>query len=153
LAQDRLAETLQRTHYTWDMLSDYTGLHSLSPHLSVAPVHQQFTPRYGYDVPTIIEEAGLTEQFEACFDASVALYSALQQGGADREAQYAVLSGHRLRWKANTTALDMLTLGNAPLKNAAEHLWATMHTKLSETHPVINELLLSKPVPVNAAKA
>ena len=67
---------------------------------------QLLTPRYGYEVPALVDEAGLTEDFEACFDLSLKLYSLLQSEGYELEAQYATLLGHRMRWKFTMNARE-----------------------------------------------
>ena len=54
---------------------------------------QYITPRYGYEIPQLIEDAGLSEAFEACFDISLELFSYLQSAGYHNEAQYAALHG------------------------------------------------------------
>ena len=89
---------IEKAHYSWDLLCDYGIFRDLQRHRLVEDLEwQALTPRYGYDIPELIEEAGLTEQFEACFDVSLELYSSLQAAGHELEAQYATLLGHKMR--------------------------------------------------------
>ncbi len=86
----RPGRALEKAHYSWDLVCDYGIFRDLQRHRMVDDMNWQLlTPRYGYDVPQLIEEAGLTDQFEACFDTSLKLYSALQKAGYKLEAQYA----------------------------------------------------------------
>jgi thymidylate synthase ThyX len=104
---------------------------------------QQLTPRYGYEVPQLVEDAGLADQFEACFDLSLQLHSLLEQAGFHAEAQYATLFGHRMRWKVTYNAREAFHLhelrtspqGHPGYRKLVQH----MHEKLSEVHPLLAE--------------
>ncbi len=132
---------LQRIHYTWDVLSDYTQLQALASHLVHKPSWQAFTPRYGYDMPNEIDDAGLTDKFQLAFDASLELYSLLQRAGFGHESQYATLAGHRLRWKISLSATDMISLSLPAEKDAASELTRRMREKLAEVHPILAETM------------
>jgi len=95
----RPGRALEQAHYTWDLVCDYGIFRDLQRHRMVDDLEwQALSPRYGFDVPELIEEAGLSEQFEQCFDLSAALYSHLQAAGYTYEAHYATLLGHKMRW-------------------------------------------------------
>ncbi|HSW98903.1 MAG TPA: FAD-dependent thymidylate synthase [Candidatus Saccharimonadales bacterium] len=133
---------LAHIRYTWDLMADYNTFRSLQRHrLAGDPEWQELTPRYGYAVPQIIEDAGLADAFEQCFDLSLELYSLLQKAGFALEAQYATLLGHKMRWKATYTAGELLHLYEAgPLLDVSEGhlaLITALHDKLAETHPVV----------------
>src|SRR5690606_17846463 len=84
----RPGRALEIAHYSWDILCDYGIFRDLQRHRMVDSLEwQQLTPRYGFDIPELIEQAGLSEQFEACFDKSFELYSKLQEAGYALEAQ------------------------------------------------------------------
>jgi thymidylate synthase ThyX len=104
---------------------------------------QQLTPRYGYDVPQLIEDAGLTDQFEQCFDISLKLYSDLQAAGYGLEAQYATLLGHKMRWKMTYNAREAMhfnELRTSPQGHPGyRKLVLQMHEKLAEVHPLLAE--------------
>lgn len=138
---------LEKPHYSWDILCSFNSFRQLQQHKPVDDFNwQSFTPRYGYEVPDILEEAGLTEQFEACFDISLKLYSLLQKEGHALEAQYAVLMGHKLRCKVTYNAREAFLMheledtGSLPLDY--QELVGAMHEKLAEVHPLLAESMI-----------
>jgi hypothetical protein len=106
---------------------------------------QQLTPRYGYEVPKLVEDAGLTDQFELCFDLSLRLHSLLQGAGYPLEAQYATLLGHKLRWKITHNARQAFRLyaGHMHAQPDCRALILAMQEKLREVHPLIGEATTS----------
>lgn len=142
----RPGRALEKIHYSWDLLCDYGIFRDLQRHRMVDDLEwQQLTPRYGYEVPTLIEEAGLTDEFEECFDISLRLYSLLQQAGYRLEAQYATLLGHRMRWKVTYNAREAFhlhELRTSPQGHPGyRKLVQQMHQKLSEVHPLLAEAM------------
>lgn len=135
---------LENIRYTWDVVSDFATLAALTREHVVSDVAlQPLSPRYGYEVPQLIEEAGLTDQFEKCFDHSLELNSLLQQKGFMHEAQYAILLGHRLRWKGSTTAGAHRRLNQAGMtSNASLTLTASaMRDTMAIIHPITTEAI------------
>lgn len=106
---------------------------------------QLLSPRYGYEVPALVEEAGLTEMFEECFDISLKLYSDLQAAGYSAEAQYATLLGHKMRWKVTYNAREAFhlhELRTSPQGHPGyRKLVQDMHAKLCEVHPLLGEAM------------
>lgn len=140
----RPGRALEKAHYSWDLVCDYGIFRDLQRHRMVDDLNWQFlTPRYGYEVPKLIEDAGLTDQFEACFDVSLKLYSLLQQAGYQLEAQYATLLGHRMRWKITYNAREAFhlhELRTSPQGHPGyRKLVLEMHEKLAEVHPLLAE--------------
>jgi len=140
----RPGRALEKAHYSWDLLCDYGIFRDLQRHRMVDDMNwQQLTPRYGYEVPKLVEAAGLTEQFEACFDISLKLYSQLQQAGYQLEAQYSTLLGHRMRWKVTYNAREAFhlhELRTSPQGHPGyRKLVQQMHDKLAEVHPLLAE--------------
>lgn len=138
----RPGRALEKIHYSWDLVCDYGIFRDLQRHRMVDDLAwQQLTPRYGYSVPSLIEEAGLADQFEACFDLSLQLHSYLQQAGYAEEAQYATLLGHRMRWKVTYNAREafhMHELRTSPQGHPGYRaLVQQMHEKLAEAHPLL----------------
>lgn len=135
---------LEKARYTWDMVCAYHILHDMKRHrITDMPVRQQLTPRYGYEVPAAIEAAGLADEFEACFDTSLALYSLLQQAGHQDAAAYATLRGHKQRWQITYNAREAFhihELHNIPSTNPVLRAFVgTMHAQLAEVHPLLGE--------------
>ena len=140
----RPGRALEKAHYSWDLVCDYGIFRDLQRHRMVEDLAwQPLSPRYGYEVPKLIEDAGLTEPFEACFDISLKLYSALQQAGYQLEAQYATLLGHRMRWKVTYNAREAFhlhELRTSPQGHPGyRKLVLQMHEKLAEVHPLLAE--------------
>lgn len=137
---------LEKAHYSWDLVCDYGIFRDLQRHRMVDDLNWQLlTPRYGYDIPQLVEEAGLTEQFEACFDISLRLHSLMQEAGHELDAQYATLMGHRMRWKITYNAREAFhlhELRTTPQGHPGyRKLVLQMHEKLAEVHPLMAEAM------------
>lgn len=140
----RPGRALEKIHYSWDLMCDYGIFRDLQRHRLVDDLEwQNLTPRYGFEVPKLVEDTGLTDQFEACFDLSLKLYSLLQAAGFTNEAQYATLFGHRMRWKVTYNAREAIhfhELRTSPQGHPGyRKLVQQMHAKLAEVHPMIAE--------------
>jgi len=140
----RPGRALEKAHYSWDLVCDYGIFRDLQRHRMVDDMNWQLlTPRYGYEVPKLVEEAGLTDQFEACFDLSLKLYSLLQKAGYPLEAQYATLLAHKMRWKVTYNAREAFhlhELRTTPQGHPGyRKLVLQMHEKLAEVHPILAE--------------
>lgn len=138
----RPGRALEKAHYSWDLICDYGIFRDLQRHRMVDDLEwQKLTPRHGYDIPEVIEEAGLSDKFESCFDLSLKLYSLLQQEGFALEAQYATLLGHRMRWKITynaRAAFHLHELRTSPQGHPGyRKLVQEMHEKLAEVHPML----------------
>lgn len=142
----RPGRALEKAHYSWDLVCDYGIFRDLQRHRIVDDLEwQQLTPRYGYEIPKLVEDAGLSDLFESAFDISLKLYSLLQQHGFALEAQYATLLGHRMRWKVTYNAREAFHLHE--LRTGPQchpgyrKLVLQMHQKLSEAHPLLAEAM------------
>ncbi len=134
----RPGQALEKSHYSWDLVSDYGSFLDIQQYLMGDDLSwQESTPRYGYAIPKLVEEAGLTEQYEACFETSLKLHSYLQQSGHPLEAQYVTLMGHKLRWKTTFNAREAFRVLETPyIQPATLDLAAKMHEKIAEVHPL-----------------
>ena len=137
---------LEIAHYSWDLVCDYGIFRDLQRHRMVDDLEwQQLTPRYGYEVPKLVEEAGLSDDFEKCFDLSVMLYGELQGAGYGLDAQYATLLGHRMRWKMTYNAREAFhfhELRTSPQGHPGyRKLVLQMHDKVTEVHPMLAEAM------------
>jgi thymidylate kinase/thymidylate synthase ThyX len=135
---------LEKAHYSWDLICDYGVFREIQRHRMVDDLTwQDLTPRYGYDVPKLVDDAGMTEEFEQCFEISLKLHSLLQSSGYPLEAQYATLLGHKLRWKVTYNAREAFhlhELRTSPQAHPnARKLLQQMHEKLTEVHPLLGE--------------
>ncbi len=142
----RPGRALEIAHYSWDLICDYGIFRDLQRHRMVDSLEwQQLTPRYGFDIPELVEQAGLSEQFEYCFDKSAELYSIMQSEGFNLEAQYATLLGHRMRWKITYNAREAFhlhELRTSPQGHPGyRKLVKQMHDKLAEVHPMMAQCM------------
>jgi dTMP kinase len=142
----RPGRALEKAHYSWDIICDYGIFRDLQRHRMVDDLEwQALTPRFGYDIPKLVEEANLVDQYEACFEISLKLYSVLQKAGYQLEAQYATLLGHKMRWKITYNAREAFhlhELRTSPQGHPGyRKLVLEMHEKLSEVHPMLAEAM------------
>ena len=137
---------LEKAHYSWDIVCDYGIFRDLQRHRMVDDLAwQQLTPRYGFEIPDLVEDAGLTEKFQLCFDKSLELHSILIAEGFIDEAQYATLLGHRMRWKITYNARQAFhfhELRTTPHGHPGyRKLVKEMHDLLAEKHPLIGDAI------------
>jgi len=137
---------LEHAYYSWDLVCDYGIFRDLQRHRMVDDLAwQPLTPRYGYEIPCLVEEADLVEQFEQCFDLSLELYSQLQSAGYELEAQYATLLGHKMRWKVTYNAREAFhlhELRTSPQGHPGyRRLVGQMHEILGQHHPLLAEAM------------
>lgn len=137
---------IEKAHYSWDLLCDYGIFRDLQRHRMVDDMEWQLlTPRYGYETPKLIEDAGLTEQYEKCYELSLKLYSYLQSEGYELDAQYATLLGHLMRWKVTYNAREAFhlhELRTSPQGHPGyRKLVQQMHEKVAEVHPMLAEAM------------
>ncbi len=145
-AQQIPDDIMASARYSWDLLSTFDTMQTLlQTGLLQGARWQALSPRHGFHVPPLVEQAGLSDQFEACFDRSMALYSALQQAGFPLEAQYATLLGHQQRWRVTydgTLAFQLHEYYADPGTHQGAHeLLHAMHQRLAEAHPLIADAM------------
>lgn len=143
----RPGRAIEKAHYSWDLVCDYGIFRDLQRHRMVDDLNwQMLTPRFGYEIPKLVEDAGLTDVFEKCFDLSLELYSKLQSAGYILEAQYATLLGHQMRWKLTYNAREAFhlhELRTSPQGHPGyRKLVQKMHEKLAEIHPLMAEAMI-----------
>lgn len=137
---------MEQLRYSWDIMCDYGIFRDLQRHRMVDQLEwQPLTPRYGFEVPKLVEDAGLADKFEECFDLSFALYSRLQAAGFEYEAQYATLLGHRMRWTVTYNARQAFhihELRTTPQGHPGyRKLTQQLHDKIAEVHPLTAEAM------------
>jgi dTMP kinase len=142
----RPGRALEKIHYSWDVVCDYGIFRDLQRHRMVDDLQwQQLTPRYGYETPDLVDEAGCTDIFEECFNISLGLYSYLQDKKHGLEAQYATLLGHKMRWKITFNAREafhFIELRTAPQGHPGyRKLVQQMYELLCEVHPLLGEAM------------
>ena len=143
----RPGRALEKIHYSFDLVCDYGVFKALQRHRLVDDLNwQHLSPRLGYDVPKLVDEAGLVDPFEQCFELSLKLYSQLQASMGSLVAQYAVLQGHNLRWKLTFNAREafqMFELRSTPQGHPAyRRVIQEMYAKVAEVHPLLAEAMI-----------
>jgi uncharacterized protein YjgD (DUF1641 family) len=120
--------------YGFDAVGEFSQLFNLLNVTSVNNiVFQNLTPRYGYDIPKEVEEAGLADIFEQSFDLSLELYSLLQAAGFEDQAQYAVLLGHRIRYRFNLNYKQTRLIISQNLKEVSSYI----KQQVTDVHPLL----------------
>ena len=142
----RPGRALERIIYSWDIVCDYGIFRDLQRHRIVSDLAwQRLSPRLGYDIPELIEKAGLADTYMNSFDTSLELYSSLQQAGKELEAQYTVLFGHKMRWKVTMNAreaLHFIELRTSPQGHPGYRKIAKlMYDEIAMVHPMVSEAI------------
>jgi len=135
---------LERTSYSWDILSDYGTFRDLQRHRMVSDLSwQKLSPRYGYDIPELVNQTNMVDTFLEAFDLSLELYSLLQAAGYEEEAQYATLLGHNMRWKITMNAREAMHFMELRTSEQGHpgyrRLVQKMYDQLAEVHPLLAE--------------
>jgi hypothetical protein len=99
------------------------------------------SPRFGYDVPQILDEAGIDELYLECFDESLKLFSILQQADRDDLTVYATLLGHKLRWQFSADAKNLALLFEHKSSENYNQLTESLKETAAEVHPLTWEVL------------
>lgn len=129
-------------HYLWEIIADYGTFRDLQRHRVVDGWEwQKLTTDYGYEIPPLIKEAKLEENFIKAFNLAEKLYVYMIKKGYDTEAQYTVLFGHRLRYKFMLNAraaFHFIELRSSPQGHPGYRRVVTrMHELISKVHPNI----------------
>lgn len=142
----RPGRALERIVYSWDIVCDYGIFRDLQRHRIVNDLAwQKLSPRYGYDIPELIEKAGLSELYIDSFDKSMELFSELQRADHEIESQYATLLGHKMRWKITMNAreaMHFIELRTSPQGHPGYRKIAKMmYDTIATVHPMISEAI------------
>lgn len=136
-----MRSALHNLTYTWEATSSIATLRNLmAGEQSVSAQIQEVTPRYGYAVPKIIEQADLVKPYQKAFDASYELFSTMQQLGEPAVAELCVLLGHQIRFRYHHTGANVPLLIKQA-SNPDSNLQNEMVTRIAEVHPILIEAL------------
>lgn len=143
---------LEKVQYKLDVVSDQLVIGEVIDTADLFSLQvQSASPRYGYEVPEVLESAGVEDLYLECFDESLKLYSLLQTAERDDLAIYATLAGHKVRWQL---AVDATNLKKVLTHNGSQSyklLSEAIHEKVAEAHPLIWEALSGSQAPVKPA--
>jgi len=140
----RPGRAMEFPHYKFEITADYGTFRDLQRHRVVDGFEwQRLTTNYGYDIPELVKEAGMTDSFIKCFELSEKLYEYLQSRNLIEESQYATLLGHKMRYRFMINAREafhLLELRTSPQGHPGYRKIALkMHELIAEKHPIIAE--------------
>jgi thymidylate synthase ThyX len=105
----RPGRAFERTGYRFDVVTDYGAFRDLQRHRMLTIEWQPLGTTLGYDVPDVVEEAGLSDRYVASLERSRELSEAL----APRfpvECVYAVALAYRIRYSMQMNAREAMHL-------------------------------------------
>ena len=103
----RPGRAFERTSYRFDVVSDYGAFRDLQRHRMLTIEWQSLTPALGYDVPDIVDDAGLTAAFESSLSRSQELYETMAPT-FPQQAPYAVALAFRIRYVMQMNAREAM---------------------------------------------
>lgn len=131
----RPGRALERPFYRFDILADYGAFRDLQRHRMLTVEWQTLNPYHGYTRPELIDEAGLSAQFDQAMERSADLYEAIR-GEFPVQAPYATALAYRVRFNFNLNAraaMHTLELRSTPQGHPAYRLVAQqMHRLIAE---------------------
>lgn len=142
----RPGRALEIPHYMWEIVADYGTFRDLQRHRVVdAWEWQKLSTQYGFEVPALVEEAGLAKEFKQCFKISEKLVNMLVEAGFSDEAQYATLFGHRMRYRFMLNAraaFHFIELRSSPQGHPGyRKIVNEMYQQLCSVHPRIGKAM------------
>jgi len=133
----RPGRAFERTAYRFDVLADYGAFRDLQRHRMLTIEWQPLTPRWGFDLPEAVREAGgaVREAYEATMERSAALYGALALR-FPVQASYAVALAYRVRFVMQMNAreaMHVLELRSGPQGHPSyRRIAQSMHRLIAE---------------------
>ncbi len=105
----RPGRAFERTDYRFDVVTDYGAFRDLQRHRMLTIEWQPLGTTLGYDVPPVVEEAGLRDRYVASLERSRDLGEALA-GPFPQQAAYAVALAYRIRYSMQMNAREAMHL-------------------------------------------
>jgi thymidylate synthase ThyX len=112
----------ERTHYRFDVLSDYGAFRDLQRHRLLSLEWQPLCPHHGYVMGESVAAAGAEADFVRVMRNTKAAYEAIADAGLSHVAPYAVPMAYRVRYYLHMNAreaMHMLELRTAPQGHAS----------------------------------
>ncbi|HEX9236852.1 MAG TPA: FAD-dependent thymidylate synthase, partial [Actinomycetota bacterium] len=98
----------ERTTYRFDILCDYGAFRDLQRHRTLTIEWQALTPGHGYEIPSIIVEAGGADDWRRVMEESAQVHAGLLAAGLGEAAQYAVSMAYRVRFVMQMNAREAM---------------------------------------------
>ncbi len=105
----RPGRAFERTAYRFEVVTDYGAFRDLQRHRMLTIEWQPLGAALGYDVPDVVEEAGLTPRYVASIERSRELYDALRPH-FPLQAAYALALAFRVRYSMQMNAREAMHL-------------------------------------------
>jgi len=105
----RPGRAFERTDYRFELVTDYGAFRDLQRHRLLTIEWQPLTADLGYDIPDVIQEAGLADRYEESLRRSAELYYDLRREHPE-QAQYAVALAFRIRYVMQMNAREAMHL-------------------------------------------
>jgi len=100
---------LERTGYRFDVVTDYGAFRDLQRHRMLTVEWQPLNTSLGYDVPEVVEGAGLTSRYVGSLERSRELFEVLAPSFPE-ESAYAVALAYRIRYSMQMNAREAMHL-------------------------------------------
>ena len=143
----RPGRAFERTDYRFELVTDYGAFRDLQRHRILTVEWQPLSTGLGYDIPAVIQEAGLTDAYADCMERSRSLYEDLR-GPFPEQAGYAVSLAYRIRYVMQMNAreaIHLLELRSGPQGHPSYRRVAQqMHTAIRDVagHRAIAEAMV-----------
>jgi hypothetical protein len=105
----RPGRAFERTDYRFELVTDYGAFRDLQRHRMLTIEWQRLDISLGYDMPELVSDAGLGDQYVEAIDRAEDLYTTLAPDFAE-QAVYAVALAHRIRYVMQFNAREAMHL-------------------------------------------
>ncbi len=132
----RPGRAFERTDYRFELVTDYGAFRDLQRHRMLTIEWQRLGIALGYDMPGLVDEAGLAERYDEAIGRAEDLYRSLTPDFPE-QASYAVALAHRIRYVMQCNAREAMhlielrsgTQGHPAYRRVAQQ----MHRTIAET--------------------
>ena len=104
----RPGRAFERTDYRFELVTDYGAFRDLQRHRMLTMEWQRLGISLGYDMPDLVDEAGLGERYDEAIGRAEDLYRSLVPDFPE-QASYAVALAHRIRYVMQFNAVKRCT--------------------------------------------
>ena len=105
----RPGRAFERTDYRFELVTDYGAFRDLQRHRMLTIEWQRLGISLGYDMPGLVDEAGLAERYDEAIGRAEDLYRSLRPEFPE-QASYAVALAHRIRYVMQLNAREAMHL-------------------------------------------
>ena len=106
--RDRAGRALEYGYpIQFDILAGFAEYRDLQRHRMLTQQRQDLGIELGYSVPEEIDEIGMGQKVQECFERTESLHRDLKRAGMEQEAQYATLFNHFIRWNVGMNLREL----------------------------------------------